>query len=297
MTSTSGTSRIRRKGIILAGGTGSRLHPLTLAVSKQLLPVYDKPMIYYPLATLVAGGVTDVLIITTPDDRPAFERLLGGGSDWGLRLTYASQPAPNGIAEAFLIGEDFLQGEGCALVLGDNLFYGPDLDVSLRRAMEAPGATIFAQQVADPERYGVIGFGADGMAVEIIEKPTTPPSNWAVTGLYVFDDDVVEIARAIEPSARGELEISTVNQEYLDAGRLSVTRFGRGFAWLDTGTFDSLVQAGEYVRVIEQRQGQKIGAIEEVVWRAGLIDDRQLARLAEPLRKSGYGDYLLSLLR
>ncbi len=285
-----------RKGIVLAGGTGTRLHPITRAVSKQLLPVYDKPMIYYPLATLLAGGVDEILVITTPHDADAFHRLLGDGSQWGIEIRQAVQASPEGIAQAFLIGEDFLAGRGGALVLGDNLFYGPGLAESLEEALARPGATIFAQQVADPERYGVIDRDAAGRARSIVEKPEVAPSNWAVTGLYVVDSEVVEIARSIEPSARGEIEITAVNQRYLDAGRLEVEYFGRGFAWLDTGTFDSLVQASEYVRVIEQRQGQKIGAIEEIVWRRGLIDDDQLLRLAEPLRSSGYGEYLADLL-
>jgi glucose-1-phosphate thymidylyltransferase len=281
------------KGIILAGGTGSRLHPLTVAVSKQLLPVYDKPMIYYPLSTVMLGGVREILIICTPEDEVAFHRLLGDGSRWGLEIQYATQAEPNGIAEAFLIGERFLSGDGCTLILGDNLFYGGGLAKLMQRSVaDVSGATVFAQEVSDPQRYGVVSFDHVGNATSIEEKPDVPVSNWALTGLYVFDKQVVDIAKQIRPSARGELEITDVNRAYLDAGQLNVQRFGRGFAWLDTGTFDSLVAASEFVRVLEQRQGVKIGCIEEVAWRMGWIDDDQLAALAQPLLKSGYGAYL-----
>ena len=285
-----------RKGIILAGGTGSRLHPVTLAVSKQLLPVYDKPMIYYPLTTLMLAGISEILIITTPEDRAAFERLLGDGSGWGLTIEYATQDAPNGIAEAFIIGERFLDGSPCCLILGDNLFYGSGFSSQLQRVCQSDEPCVFAQKVSDPERYGVVEFDDDGAALSIEEKPEAPRSAWAVTGLYFFPDDVVDIAKTMTPSARGELEISSVTQAYLDQGRLSVARFDRGFAWLDTGTFDSMVEASEFVRVIDQRQQQKVGSPEEVAWRLGLIDDSQLMALAEPLRKSGYGDYLAALV-
>ena len=286
-----------RKGIVLAGGTGSRLHPVTLAVSKQLLPVYDKPMIYYPISTLMLAGMTEILIITTPEDRPAFERLLGDGSQWGLHLVFAEQPLPNGLAEAFLIGEDFLDGSPACLILGDNIFYGSGFSRQMQEvSAEVGGATVFAQRVSDPERYGVVDFDDDGRAVSIEEKPERPRSSWAVTGLYFYDADVVKIARTIEPSARGELEITAVNQAYLDRGDLTVARLDRGFAWLDTGTFASMVEASEFVRVIEQRQRQKIGSPEEIAWRMGRIDDRRLLGLAEPLVKSGYGDYLCNLV-
>lgn len=285
-----------RKGIILAGGTGSRLHPVTLAVSKQLLPVYDKPMIYYPLSTLMLAGITEILIITTPDDRSAFERLLGDGQQWGLRLEYATQSAPNGIAEAFLIGEEFLDGAPCCLILGDNLFYGSGFSSKLQNVSSNDAPCVFAQRVSDPERYGVVEFDAAGAAISIEEKPERPRSRWAVTGLYFFPSDVVAVAKTMEPSARGELEISSVTQHYLTDGRLTVAQFDRGFAWLDTGTFDSMVEASEFVRVIDQRQQQKIGSPEEVAWRMGYIDGDQLLALAEPLRKSGYGDYLVKLV-
>ncbi len=285
------------KGIILAGGTGSRLHPLTLSVSKQLLAVYDKPMIYYPLSTLMLAGIDDVLVITNGPDQPAFQRLLGDGSQWGMSISYQTQSAPRGIAEAFVLGEEFLAGQGVMLILGDNIFHGDALSAVLQTAT-APsvGATVFAQQVRDPERYGVVEIDVDGIPLAIEEKPTNPRSNWAVTGLYVYDCDVVEIAKSIEPSARGELEITTVNSHYLKNGLLDVCRFSRGMAWLDTGTFDSMVAAAEFVRVLEQRQGLKIGCVEEVAWRMGWIDDDSLADLARPLTKSGYGDYLLGLL-
>jgi glucose-1-phosphate thymidylyltransferase len=284
------------KGIILAGGTGSRLHPLTLSVSKQLLPVYDKPMVYYPLTVLMLAGIRDVLVITTPDDRSSFERLLGNGSQWGIRISYATQSAPRGIAEAFLIGERFLNGERCALVLGDNLFHGGGLARVLQEAAASnSGACVFAQQVRDPERYGVVAFGADGRATSIEEKPRSPKSNWAVTGLYFYDEHVVEVAKSVKPSGRGELEITSVNHAYLERGALHVVSLSRGYAWLDTGTFDSLVEASEFVRVLQARQRQKIGCPEEVAWRMGFIDTAQLLELAKPLMKSGYGDYLSEL--
>lgn len=286
-----------RRGIVLAGGTGSRLHPVTQAVSKQLLPVYDKPMIYYPISTLMLAGITEILIITTPEDRWQFERLLGDGSQWGLELHYATQAAPNGIAEAFLIGADFLDGKPCCLILGDNLFYGSGFSRQLQGVSARPeGACVFAQQVADPERYGVVEFDDEGTVLSIEEKPEKPRSSWAVTGLYFYDAEVVEVARATTPSARGELEITDVNDTYRRQGTLTVARLDRGFAWLDTGTFNSLVEAGEFVRVIEQRQRLKIASPEEIAWRLGHIDDEQLRAVADPLRKSGYGAYLLDLL-
>ncbi len=285
------------KAIVLAGGTGSRLHPLTVAVSKQLLPVYDKPMIYYPLSTVMLAGIREILVVCTPQDEAAFRRLLGDGGQWGLDIHYATQSEPRGIAEAFLIGERFLAGDGCTLILGDNLFYGGGLANLMQRSVaEVCGATVFAQEVSDPQRYGVVSFDDAGTAIAIDEKPDVPASNWALTGLYVFDKQVVDIAKQIRPSGRDELEITDVNRAYLAAGELSVRRFGRGFAWLDTGTFDSLVAASEFVRVLEQRQGVKIGCIEEVAWRMGWIDDDQLAALASPLLKSGYGAYLERLV-
>ena len=284
-----------QKGIILAGGTGSRLHPLTLGASKQLLPVYDKPMIYYPLSVLMLAGLREILIITTPVDRPAFERLLGDGSQWGVELSYATQAEPNGIAEAFIIGEEFLDGDGCALILGDNLFYGGGLHELLLAAAEASsGARVFAKEVPDPERYGVVAFDDDGTATGIEEKPAQPQSTWAVTGLYFFDGDVVDIAKSISPSARGELEITAVNQAYLDRGELRVVQMGRGLAWLDTGTFASLVEASEFVRVLETRQRLKIGSPEDVAYEMGFITAQQLKDLAIPLLKSGYGESLLA---
>ena len=287
----------RRKGIVLAGGTGSRLHPATLAVSKQLLPVYDKPMVYYPISTLMLAGITEICIITSPHDQEQFRRLLGDGSQWGLRFEYAVQDKPNGIAEAFILAEQFLDGSPSCLILGDNLFYGSGFSRLLQSVSQSEhGAQVFAQQVHDPERYGVVGFNDQRVATYIEEKPEKPMSAWAVTGLYFYDEHVVEIAQTIKPSDRGELEITTVNAAYLDRGELSVVPLDRGFAWLDTGTFDSMVAASEFVRVIEQRQHRKIGAPEEVAWRMGFIDDAQLAALANPLTKSGYGTYLIELV-
>ncbi len=284
------------KGIILAGGSGTRLHPVTLAVCKQLLPIYDKPMIYYPLSTLMLAGIHEILIITTPDDQAVFQRLLGDGSALGLSLSYTVQPSPDGLAQAFLLGEAFIGDDPCALVLGDNIFHGDGLSRLLQRAAgRSDGATVFGYMVTDPERYGVVDFAKDGTVRGIEEKPAAPKSNYAVTGLYFYDNRVVEAARQVKPSDRGELEITDVNNWFVDRGALQVERLGRGFAWLDTGTHDSLIQAGEFVRVVEQRQGLKIGCIEEVAFRMGFIDADQLRRLAGPLEKSGYGRYLLNV--
>jgi glucose-1-phosphate thymidylyltransferase len=281
---------------VLAGGTGSRLWPVTRAVSKQLLPVFDKPMIYYPLSVLVVAGIRDILIITTPEDRPLFDRLLGDGSQFGLRLEYAEQPRPEGIAQAFTIGADFIGAEPVALILGDNIFHGTGLGRQLAAYADVVGGQIFAYPVANPQDYGVVEFDADGMVVSIEEKPVRPRSRYVVPGLYFYDNDVVNIARELRPSARGELEVTTINEIYRRRGQLRVRVLDRGTAWLDTGTFEAMVQASEYVRVVSERQGRKVGCLEEIAWRAGLIDDDQLRALAEPLRKSGYGDYLCELL-
>ncbi|WDF68961.1 glucose-1-phosphate thymidylyltransferase RfbA [Sphingobacterium oryzagri] len=283
------------KGIILAGGSGTRLHPLTLAVSKQLMPVYDKPMIYYPLSTLMLAGINEILIISTPQDLPNFEKLLGDGSQIGCKFSYKVQPSPDGLAQAFILGEEFIGDDKVALILGDNIFYGSGMSKLLQSCADPDGGVVFAYQVHDPERYGVVEFDKDKNVVSIEEKPQEPKSNYAVPGLYFYDNEVVEIAKNIKPSHRGELEITDVNKVYLERGKLKVGVFDRGTAWLDTGTIQSLMQAGQFVQVIEERQGMKIGAIEEIAYRMGWIDKTQLTAIAEPLRKSGYGEYLMNV--